>query len=118
MKLVTLQQCRDNIRSDTDADDADLAMKIEAASDAVMDYLGEYGATFTDSSGLVEVDSNGDPVGVPARVQQATILTVAYLYRERDGSQEFAVGDQWGYGYALPKAATALIYSLRKPTVV
>ncbi|HEY8355161.1 MAG TPA: head-tail connector protein [Methylophilaceae bacterium] len=115
--LVTLDQAREHLRSDTDADDADLRLKIQAASAAVLDYLGGYSASFTDSSGNVLTDSDGAPIGVPERVQQATLMMVAYLYRERDGSQKYAVPAQFGYGYALPQGVTALLYSLRKPTV-
>lgn len=117
--LVTLQQARDHLRSDTDADDADLTLKIEAAAAAVLDYLGDF--VPRDSQGDPFMDSQGDVVGVKpaamARIRNAVLVTVAYLYRERDGSQEHAVPTQWGYGYALPQGATALLYSLRKPTV-
>ena len=91
--LVTLQQARDHLRSDTDADDADLTLKIEAASAAVLDYLGEF--VPRDSQGDPFTDSQGDVVGVKpaamARIRNAVLVTVAYLYRERDGSQEYAV---------------------------
>lgn len=117
--LVTLQQARDHLRSDSDADDADLTLKIEAASAAVLDYLGEF--VPRDSQGDPVTDSQGEIVGVKeralTRMKLATLVAVAYFYRERDGSQEHAVPTQWGYGYALPQGATALLYSLRKPTV-
>lgn len=116
MKLVTVSQARAHLRSDTEDDDADLALKIEAASELVVDYLGDYVYAEFDSAGVV-LDSNGDPTGVTPRVQSATLITVANMYRERDGSQEYSVDPQFGYGYALPKGAMALLYSLRKPTV-
>lgn len=118
--LVTLQQAREHLRSDTAADDADLTMKIEAATAGVLDYVGEL--VPRDSQGDPFVDSQGDLLGVPeralTRMKLATLVAVAYFYRERDGSQEHAVPTQWGYGYALPQGATALLYSLRKPTVM
>lgn len=114
--LVTLQQARDHIRSDTNADDADLTMKIEAASDAVIGYLDGY--IPVDTNGDPAVDSHGDIVGVPARamtrIKQATLLTIGYFYKERDGSQEFAVPKEFGYGYPLPQGATALLFPLAK----
>lgn len=117
--LVTLQQARDHLRADTDADDTDLTLKIEAASAAVLDYLGD--CVPRDSQGDPITDSQGELVGVKsramARIRNAVLVTVAYFYRERDGSQEHAVPTQWGYGYSLPQGATALLYSLRKPTV-
>jgi len=109
--LVTLQQAREHLRSDTDAGDNDLKLKVQAASDAVLDYLGDYADTFLDDAGEV------DPAKVPERVKQATLLTIGYFFIEREGSQEFRVDSQHGYGYALPQAAVALLYSLRKPTV-
>lgn len=118
--LVTLQQARDHLRADNDADDSDLTLKIEAASAAVLDYLADF--VPRDSQGDPFTDSQGDIIGVKpralARMKLATLVAVAYFYRERDGSQEFAVPTQWGYGYALPQGATALLYSLHKPTVI
>lgn len=117
--LVTLQQAREHLRADTDMDDADLTLKIQTASDAVIDYVGE--VVPRDSQGDPLTDSQGEIVGVKeralTRMKLATLVAVAYFYRERDGSQEHAVPTQWGYGYALPQGATALLYSLRKPTV-
>lgn len=116
MKLVTLAQARAHLRSDTEDDDDDLELKIEAASEMVIDYLGDFVYADFDSAGVI-LDSAGDPMNVNKRVQHATLMTVAYLSRERDGSQEFSVDPQFGYGYALPKGAMALLYSFRIPTV-
>lgn len=110
--LVSMAQARAHLRSDDSDDDTDLAMKIMAASAAVVDYLGEYAEDFADADGKVLSGAT-----VPSRVQMATLLTVGYLYRERDGSQDYAVPEQFGYGYSLPKGATALLYSLRKPVL-
>jgi hypothetical protein len=117
MQLVTLAQARSHLRSDTDADDADLQLKIEAASELVMDYLGDGAEAFTDSAGDVYEDSNGLAQDVPVRVQQATLVTVNWLYKERDGSNEHAVDTKFGYGYTLPKGAIALLYSMRLPVI-
>lgn len=119
MMLVTLQQARDHLRSDTDADDADLTLKIEAASELVVDYLKEYALTFIDADGnpVMTDDDPPEAVPVPKRVQSATLVLINYMYRERDGSNEFAVPTQWGYGY-LPQGVTSLLYSLRTPTVI
>ena len=117
--LVTLQQARDHLRADNAADDDDLTLKIQTASDAVIDYVGNL--VPRDSQGDPFTDSQGQIIGVKeralARMKLATLVAVAYFYRERDGSQEYAVPTQWGYGYSLPHGATALLYSLRKPTV-
>ena len=112
MRLVTLQQARDHLRSDTDADDNDLLLKIEAASELIADYLKPAGmASFTDSAGYVLEDSNGDPLGVPRRVKAAALLMVGYLYKDRDANTDNA----FSMGF-LPAPVTALIYSRRVPT--
>lgn len=110
--LVTMDQARAHLRVDEDSEESDLELNIMAASAAVVDYLGEYAESFADSDGRVLAGAT-----VPARVQQAALITVGYLYRERDGSQDYAVPEQYGYGYSLPKGATALLYSLRKPVL-
>lgn len=119
MMLVTLAQARDHLRSDTDADDADLTGKIQAASDAVLDYVGAL--VPRDTAGDPLTDTSGELIGVPERVlsrlREATLATVGYMYRERAGSREYAVPTAWGYGYTLPEGPTALLYSLRRPTV-
>lgn len=119
MMLVTLDQARDHIRSDTDADDADLRLKIEAASSMVVSYLGSF--LEIDSEGDPFQDSNGELIGLKdrhkKRLQMATLLQVAFLYRERDGSQEYTVPSQYGYGYGLCLGALTQLYDLRKPTV-
>ena len=116
MRLVTLQQASDHLRRDTDEDDADLEMKIEAASEMVAEYIGDATDAWTDSAGDLIEDSNGEPIGIPTRVKAATLMLIGYLYRERDGSQEYAVPTQWGFGY-LPVGVVAMLYPLRKPTV-
>lgn len=113
MMLVTLQQARDHLRSDTTADDNDLTLKIRGASRAVARYLKTAGmASFTDSAGDVMEDSAGEPIGVPEDVQDATLLLIGYLSRNRDGDEERAF--QMGF---LPAPVTALLYPLRDPTL-
>lgn len=122
MRLVSLEQARQHLRSDTDHDDADLELKIETASEMVMSYISEtVKAGFTDSAGEVYEDSSGIALGVPRRIMSATLITTAYLYKERDGDSSASVQGNYpassGYGYTLPKAATAMLYSMRKPVV-
>lgn len=116
MKLVSLAQARAHLRSDTSDDDADLELKIEAASQMVVDYLKGYANGFLDSNGDVQADSNGEPI-VPKRVQAGVLLVIGFLYRERDGSNEHAVPTEYGFGF-LPAGAEAVLHSLRRPTVV
>jgi len=116
MRLITLAQASAHLRRDTEDDDSDLLLKIEAASEMVLDYIGSGAEAWTDSSGLPIEDSNGEAMDVPKRVQSAVLMLTGYLYRERDASMENQVPTQWGYGY-LPIGVTALLYPLRRPTV-
>lgn len=121
--LVTLQQARDQIRSDTTDDDNHLTLNIHAASKAVMNYLKSTRPYIleVDSAGDPVLDSNGDPVyfhdsagdvvALP-EVQQAVLYLLGVFYRDRDGQDMSA----WEHGY-LPKPVIALLYSLRDPAL-
>lgn len=110
MMLVSLELARAQIRSDTTDDNADLLLKIKAASRAVVTYLKD--PSFADSSGGIPEDSAGIAVDVPEDVQLATLLLIGYFYKQRDedGNHEFEAG-------ALPRPVTALLYPYRVPTV-
>jgi hypothetical protein len=111
--LVSLDQAKDHLRIDNDAEDNDLVLKIKGASRAVMRYLKDTGTeSFTDSFGDVYEDSNGVALNVPEDIQSATLLMLGYLHRDRDGDTEKA----YTMGF-LPAAVTALLYPLRTPTV-
>lgn len=100
-QLVTLQEASGHLRRDLDDDDdADLTMKIEAASDAVMRYL-----EWTDV-----------PADVPVAVKAAVLRLVGDMYVNREGSTDSAISEQFGYGY-LPANVLSLLYPLRVPSV-
>lgn len=109
--LVTLDQAKDHLRIDTDDGDADLELKVHAASGAVLNYLK--------SSSPYQLDENGDPIlvdGAPVtkfEVYAATCLMLGYLNRDRDDDSDKA----YEQGY-LPKPVTALLYPLRDPALV
>jgi len=98
MMLVTLAEARDHLRSDSVDDDADLTIKIHAASGAVINYLKS--PAFIDES------------AVPFEVKAATLLLIGYLYKDRDGDE----GGEYQQGY-LPRPVTALLYPLRDPAL-
>ncbi len=101
--IVTLAQARAQLQSTHSADDDDLTLKINAASEAVMTYL--------------KLDDEADiPAGATFAAQQATLILVAEFYKNREGEQQSPVPEQYGYGY-LNNAAVSLLYPHRVPSV-
>lgn len=101
--IVTLAQAREHLQSTHNADDPDLTLKINAASEAVLTYL--------------KLD---DEASIPARAsyaaQQATLILVGEFYKNREGEQDGEIGEAFGYGY-LPRPVVALLYPHRDPSM-
>ena len=94
--MITVAELKAQARIDTDAEDALLAVYVAAAVASVAAYV-------TDTA--------------PAEtVKHAELSLAAMMYRERDGSNEYAVPEKYGYGY-LPLGVTAMLYPYRKPSV-
>lgn len=115
--LVTLEQASDHLRRDSTDDDADLTLKIHAASGAVLNYLK--GANRfqqeVDGDGKPVFDADGKPVYTTAvlqEVQFAVLLMVGYFYKSRDNDKDH----EYEQGF-LPRPVTALLYSLRTPAI-
>jgi hypothetical protein len=126
--LVTMEQARNHLRTDSAADDDWLEMMIPAISGAVLSWLKQDWRAYvpeTDAEGDVIVDSNGDPIPledsngmtVKPQVMAAVLVELGQQYRFRDGSDAAAVPSHWGHGYVLGAGATSLLSSLRKSTV-
>lgn len=120
--LVTLEQAKRHLyidQADTSRDD-DVMDKIEEASAAVISYLKTSAAGFLDSSGLLQVDSSGNPVldspsvHVPYQIRAATLQLLTALFENR-GDDGGALS-KFEHGY-LPPAVTALLYPLRDPAL-
>ncbi len=81
--IVTLQEARDHLQSTHSADDADLTLKIQAASEAVVTYL--------------KLEDEGD---IPAKAtfasKAATLILVGEFYANREAEQGGAVDAQFG----------------------
>ena len=89
-----------------DDDDELLAQLIEAASDAVIDYLDGR------AQSILGLDDDGalpDGATIPAAVSVATILTVRHLYEGPDEMQARPGG--------MPYRAEMLLYRLADPPV-
>lgn len=116
VQLASLARARDQIRSDTNYDDADLTLTIEAASEAVLNYIDDH--TFLNSAGEADFDSDDEPVDVPAPIQKAVLMIVAMLYTDRDG-EDFRKGEtapRLG-DIILPRAVHFLLDRYRIPTI-
>lgn len=113
--LVTLTEANFHLRRDQSDDDSYVAMMIEAASAAVINYLKSSTAafeTYDDSNGdpVTVTDSNGDPIVLPA-AKAATLMMLAQLYRYRDGD-----GANYTHGN-LPQPVMSILYPLRSPAL-
>jgi uncharacterized phage protein (predicted DNA packaging) len=93
---ITVDDLKAQARIDTDAEDALLQVYVDAANASVEAYI-------TDDA-------------PEATVKVAQMQLASMMYRERDGSNEYAVPAQYGYGY-LPAAVVALLYPYRKPSL-
>ena len=119
-QLVTLDQAKLHLRVDQDAEDDDITLKIEAASAAILDYIGDAQYLFLDTGGdeLDLEDTSTDQAAHRAKhlCRQATLLVLGDFYRSREPTATDPVPAQFGYGY-LPRAVVALLTSLRTPTI-
>lgn len=119
-QLVTLDEAKAHLRVDHDEDDADIEIKIEAASAAILNHIGDSQYLFLDTGGdeLDLEDTSTDQAAHRARhlCRQATLLMVGEFYRNREPAATDVVPERFGYGY-LPRAVVALLASLRTPTI-
>jgi len=112
MKLVSMKMAKLQLAMDHDEDDLLIEMYLEGASQAVVNYLKSGSAFFLDSSGEVEYDVNGEPIGIPPIVKTCVLFMVGVLYRNRDENTD----DIFRPGF-LPAPVTAMLYSLRDPAL-
>lgn len=107
IELVTLEQAKLHLRVDEDYGDADLTLKIQGGSAAILSYIQGSRDKIVDAQGeLLE----GEEL---RRVQTAMLVLLGYLDRNRGGEEEEKL--QQG---ELPFAVTMLIYDLRLPTII
>ncbi|EOE5492245.1 head-tail connector protein [Cronobacter turicensis] len=107
IELVTLPLAKEHLRIDDDAGDADLTLKIQAGSAAILAYVQGSRDLIVKSDGtLIE----GEPL---RRTQTALLMLLGWLDRNRGGEEEEKL--QQG---ELPFSVTMLIYDLRRPTII
>lgn len=73
--LVTLERARSHLRIDSSSDDAELALKVEDATDIVLDYLKRPPGSETWVIG-----------NCPPTVRAAVLLVLGALWENREGS--------------------------------
>lgn len=101
--LITLEEAKTHLRVDNDDDDKDIALKITAASAAVLNYITD--KKFIDEDGSLSGD-------VPADIKSATLIMLGYLYAQRDNNDN----GEYTHGM-LPMPVTSLLYPYRQLTV-
>lgn len=109
IELVTLPQAKEHLRIDIDEDagDADLTLKIQAGSAAILAYVqGSRDRIVSSDGALIE----GEPL---LRTQTALLMLLGWLDRNRGGEEE----EKLKQG-ELPFSVTMLIYDLRRPTIL
>lgn len=118
-RLVTLEQAKEHLRVDHTLDDADIDLKMQAASAVVLQYIGDAQYLFLDTGGdLLALDTSTsaleDVTGlrVQRTAQQATLLLLGDMYRHR-GAHEITSAP----GTDLPIAVAALLRPYRTPTL-
>ena len=114
MQFVTLELARAHLRLDTTDEDTYVEFLIQAASSAVLNYIKDSYPTFLDSSQEPYLDSNGLAEGIPYEVQNATLLLIGYLHKDRDnnGLYKANAGGNFEHGY-LPRPVIAMLYRYR-----
>lgn len=98
MPLVDLDEVKNALKIEEDDYDTTLALLIEAASEAVLNYL--------------KVEDTEYASGAPNAVKVATILLVGYLYENPDADPEKAFVNNY-----LPGPVVSLLYNLRDPAI-
>jgi hypothetical protein len=124
ISLVTIAQARAHLSMDHTLDDTYIQGLIYAASQAVLNYVGEEGALgWTDTSGAFPssstgtgVDSSGSLGSVPEDVRHAVLLLIGDFYANREPTPTDPVDPQFGYAY-LPRAVVALLWPYRLPGI-
>lgn len=123
MELVTADEAAAQLRLDDDAADDWLEIWIPAVSEAVRSWLKDDWRLYVperDSDGEIVLDSDDEPVPtdeVHPTVKGAVLLELASQMRYREGEGENRMQAHEGHGYTLSRGATAMLSSLRKPTV-
>lgn len=98
--IVSIEEAAEHLRiDDYSVEEADLTLKIMAASAIVLDYVEQLEEDFADYEGIPDY---------PYQMKAATLILLGDLHRHRD-SESPAMRD----GATLPSAVRALLYPLK-----
>lgn len=107
IELVTLEEVKNHLRIDHDADDELLKGNIKIASAVLMAFIqGSKDKVVDEEGALIE----GEAL---SRMKGSALRLVGILYRNPDGAEK----EELMHG-ELPFAVTFLIYDLRCPTII
>ncbi|CAI1701302.1 Uncharacterised protein [Serratia proteamaculans] len=108
IKLVTLDEAKQHLRIDDDYGDADLTLKIEGGSAAILAYVqgSRQLIVAENSENLID----GEPL---SRAKTALLVLLGILDRNRGGEEE----EKLKQG-ELPFSVTMLVYDLRRPSIL
>lgn len=107
IELVTLEEVKEHLRVDGEADDGEFTRMIQGASATLLRWI--------QGSRSLVVDDNGKLIEGEAlsQMKNAAFALIGWMDRNRSGEDEEKL--QQGY---LPFSVTLHIYDLRRPTVV
>lgn len=110
-RLVSVDEVKNRQRIDVTAGDADIAVAIEAASEAVLNYVRSSDPDWLDSFGDPLEDTTGTLLDIPADVRMATHVLAGMLLRDPSGKDT-----NWEPGF-LPPAVACWLVPYRLPTL-
>ena len=107
MNIVTLQEVKSHLRIDHDFDDADLQLKINAATAAVFDHVKSWVERFQGDETKLKQSPDF------YRVKDAILILIGIIDRDREGV-DIALYPQG----LLPYPVTCLLGSMHQPTIL
>lgn len=108
IELVTLEEIKEHLRDDGNANDAEYTLLNQAGSSAIIAFIQGNRHRVIDEDGNVIEDSP-----ILARLKVALLVLIGWLDRNRGGEDE----EKLMQGY-LPASVSLLIYDLRRPTII
>lgn len=126
MNLITLEEAKQHLYIDHDADDNYLTAQIAAASGAILTYLkgspigqpqrDEQGAIIKDSNGDIQYEYDSNGLIIRYEIKAAVKILLGEFYKNREAAQDGEIDKSLGYAY-LPRPVISLLFPLRDPAI-